>query len=148
LPFRPTASASIAAIDMASGAAISVAPVVRPKIGRDDLIARLALCALVAWLFVFMALPLWSLLSKSFQNRDGVFIGLTNYITYFSNPALSISIANSFYVSIATTLITIPLAFLYAYGLTRSCMKGKGVFRALALIPILAPSLLPAISFI
>jgi iron(III) transport system permease protein len=45
-------------------------------------------------------------------------------------------------------LITLSLAYVYAYALTRSAMPGKTVFKALALIPILAPSLLPAISLI
>ncbi|MCE2919953.1 MAG: putative 2-aminoethylphosphonate ABC transporter permease subunit, partial [Roseomonas sp.] len=40
------------------------------------------------------------------------------------------------------------LAFAYAYGLTRSCMAGKWLFRAVMLLPILAPSLLPALSLI
>src|SRR5204863_4484479 len=35
-----------------------------------------------------------------------------------------------------------------AYALTRSCMPGRAVFRMIALTPILAPSLLAAISFI
>ena len=43
---------------------------------------------------------------------------------------------------------SLPLAFIYAYALTRSDMRWKGLFQALALIPILAPSLLPAISLI
>ncbi len=42
----------------------------------------------------------------------------------------------------------LPLAFVYAYALQRSCMRWKGLFQALALIPILAPSLLPAISLV
>ncbi len=42
----------------------------------------------------------------------------------------------------------LPLAFIYAYALQRSCMRWKGLFQGLALIPILAPSLLPAISLI
>jgi iron(III) transport system permease protein len=46
------------------------------------------------------------------------------------------------------TLLTIPAAFLFAYALTRSCMPLKGVFRTIALTPLLAPSLLAAISFI
>ena len=35
----------------------------------------------------------------------------------------------------------LPLAFIYAYALQRSCMRWKGLFQALALIPILAPAL-------
>ncbi|HYN13381.1 MAG TPA: putative 2-aminoethylphosphonate ABC transporter permease subunit, partial [Burkholderiales bacterium] len=44
--------------------------------------------------------------------------------------------------------ITVPAAFVFAYALTRSCMPFKGTLRLIALIPLLAPSLLPAIAFI
>src|SRR3546814_9604135 len=86
------------------------------------------------------------MLSKSVEDRDGAFIGLVNYFSYFETPALAYSIQNSVFIAVISTLITIPLAFVYAYALTRSCMKGRAVFRGIALIPILAPSLLPAIS--
>ena len=46
------------------------------------------------------------------------------------------------------TLITVPVAFTFAYALTRSCMRFKPLLRNIALIPLLAPSLLSAISFI
>lgn len=94
----------------------------------------------------FMVLPLYFMLSRSLENRDGDFIGLANYVTYFSTPALSISATNSLTVAGLTMVICIALAFTYAYALTRSEMPLKGLFRALALIPILAPSLLPAIA--
>ena len=41
-----------------------------------------------------------------------------------------------------------PLAFTFAYALTRSAMPWKGAFRLVALTPILAPSMLAAISFV
>ncbi|MBL8704701.1 MAG: putative 2-aminoethylphosphonate ABC transporter permease subunit [Rhodospirillales bacterium] len=109
---------------------------------------RVGIALLICWLFFTIALPLWALLSKSFQNQDGQFVGLANFITYFSTPALFQSVWNSLYVAILSTVIVLPLAFAYAYALTRTCMKWKGLFQALALIPILAPSLLPAISLI
>ena len=45
-------------------------------------------------------------------------------------------------------MIVIPLAFTYAYALTRSRMPFKGLFYAGALLPLFAPSLLSAISLI
>ena len=42
----------------------------------------------------------------------------------------------------------IPLAFVYAYALTRSRMRFKGLFYAAAMLPLFAPSLLSAISLI
>ena len=46
------------------------------------------------------------------------------------------------------TLVTVPLAFGFAYALARSCIPAKGLFRTIALIPLLAPTLLSAISLI
>ena len=131
----------------AAPAATPAAPV-RRRLDRDDIVMRAALVLLILWMLVTLVLPLWALLSKSFQNQDGAFVGLDNYRLYFSTPALFQSVWNSVYVSVVTTAIVLPLAFVYAYALQRSCMRWKGLFQALALIPILAPSLLPAISLV
>lgn len=118
------------------------------KLDSDDWWMRLGVVLLAIWLGVSFALPLGTLFIKSFRDESGLWVGLSNYITYFSTPALTASLWNSLWISALTTLIVLPLAFLYAYALTRSAMRGKSVFKALALIPILAPSLLPAISLI
>ena len=109
---------------------------------------RAGIGLLIVWMLVTLVLPLWWLLSKSFQNQNGEFVGLANYIQYFSTPALFASVWNSLFIALLTTAIVLPLAFIYAFALQRSCMRWKGLFQALALIPILAPSLLPAISLI
>src|ERR1043166_8682787 len=119
-----------------------------PRISREAMVARTGVVLLVAWLLLSIALPLWALLSKSFQNQDGAFIGLANYLRYFSTPSLFNSIFNSIGVALATTTIVIPLAFIYAYALTRSRMRFKGLFYAAAMLPLFAPSLLSAISLI
>jgi hypothetical protein len=75
-------------------------------------------------------------------------IGLANYVRYFSTPSLFNSIFNSVWVALVTTIIVIPLAFSYAYALTRSQMRFKGLFYAAAMLPLFAPSLLSAISLI
>ena len=118
------------------------------RISRDALIMRIGVALLVIWLLLIIALPLWALLSKSFQNSNGQFVGLANYIRYFSTPTLYGSIINSVGVALITTVIVIPLAFTYAYALTRSRMPFKGLFYAAALLPLFAPSLLSAISLI
>ena len=108
----------------------------RVRVSREEWIMRLGILLLVAWLLLTIALPLWSLLSKSFQNASGQFVGLANYIRYFSTPTLFGSIFNSVGVAIVTTVIVIPLAFTYAYALTRSRMPFKGLFYAGAMLPL------------
>ena len=135
---------------MASHAQAVVAPAetLRPRLSRDDKIMRGFILLVGVWMVVVVLLPLYFMLSKSLENHGGDFIGLANYVSYFSTPALFYSIDNSLTIAAVTTSITISLAFIFAYALTRSCMIGKGVFRVVAMVPLLAPSLLPAISFV
>jgi iron(III) transport system permease protein len=124
------------------------APVVRPETGRDEWIMRALMGLIGLYLVVTLALPLWIMLSKSLYGPKGGFVGLANYVQYFSTPALVQSVYHSLFVSILSTAITVPLAFVYAYALTRSCLPRKGLFKSIALVPILVPSLLPGIALV
>ncbi|MET0193984.1 MAG: putative 2-aminoethylphosphonate ABC transporter permease subunit [Hyphomicrobiaceae bacterium] len=118
------------------------------RITAEDVVMRVAILALVVFLMLAIAMPLATLLSKSFQDSTGRFIGLANYARYFTTPSLVASLWNSFWVAVVATIIVVPLAFFYAYGLTRTRMRAKGFFLAVALLPLFAPSLLSAISLI
>jgi iron(III) transport system permease protein len=115
---------------------------------RDEWVLGIGIAIAVLWLLVTVALPLASLLIKSFLNANGGFVGLANYARYFETPSLVQSLLNSLAVGGLTTLIIIPLAFAYAYALTRTMLPLKPAFMALALLPLFTPSLLSAISFI
>jgi iron(III) transport system permease protein len=121
---------------------------VRVRVDRDEWLRRGLMAVIGLYLVVVLALPLAIMLAKSFQDTDLRWVGLANYRTYFATPALAASIRQSLLVSITSTLITVPLAFVYAYALTRSAMPAKGLFKTVALIPILVPSLLPGIALV
>lgn len=82
------------------------------------------------------------------QIRPASRLSLGNYGYYFSTPALRNSIRNSLFIALLTTAIVVPLAFAYAYGLTRTRLRWNGFFRLSAMVPILVPSLLPAIGLV
>lgn len=82
------------------------------------------------------------------QLRPMKFTGLDNFSNYFSTPALFNSIKNSLFIAVISTVITVTLAFWFAYALNRSCMRFKGAFRLIAMAPILVPSLLPGIALV
>lgn len=123
-------------------------PVVKARLSRDDWVMRAFIVGIGLWLVVTLLLPLYAMLSKSVQSKDGTFTGLANYIEYFSTPALFNSINNSFFIAITSTIITISLASVFAFVLARSSIPFKGFFKGAALLPLLAPSLLPGISFV
>ncbi len=126
----------------------AAAPLARPILSRDDWIMRWGMLVLGVWLSVAVVLPLYTLLSKGLEDHAGRFVGLANFAEFFATPVLFHSIYNSLTIAIISTVITITLAFVYAYALTRSCMPGKAIFKGIAMVPILAPSLLPAISLV
>ncbi len=123
-------------------------PSTKVGLSRDDLVMRGGVVLLAALLLVIVGLPLWALLAKGFEDRDGKFVGLANYISYFSTPALFNSALNSLHVAAVSTVIVVPLAFLYAYALTRTVLPVRWLFQGIALIPIFAPSLLPGLALI
>jgi iron(III) transport system permease protein len=103
---------------------------------------------LIALLIVCIVAPIMALLLKSLMDRDGRFIGLANFARYVGEPGLSIAIWNSISLSTLSTVLTIAIAFPYAFALHRSTIPCKGLFRVIMLMPLLAPSMLPAFGMI
>lgn len=120
----------------------------RPKLSADDWVMRALIVLAIAALLGTLILPLYSLLAKSMENASGEFIGLANFAQFLDNPILLNSIGNSLFIAVTVTVTTLVLTFMYAYALTRTCMPFKGFFNIVAMIPLLAPSLLPAISLV
>ena len=125
----------------------------RPASGRlrptaSDRVAALALAAVALVLLAFLAAPLAAILVQSVQDAEGRFLGLANFVAYAQTPALLQSLWNSLWVSAVVTAVAVPAAFVFAYAITRSCMPAKSLFRGITLIPLLAPTLLSAISLI
>ncbi|KXF83049.1 putative 2-aminoethylphosphonate ABC transporter permease subunit [Enterovibrio coralii] len=118
------------------------------RVSKDNLVLS-GILAIIATLFsLFLLFPLWSMLKKSVQNSDGEFVGMANFAEYLSSASVWTSLSNTLTLGVTVTTIVTLAAFGYAFALTRSCMPFKSVFKALGTAPILAPSLLPAISLI
>ncbi|MBW2408828.1 MAG: putative 2-aminoethylphosphonate ABC transporter permease subunit [Deltaproteobacteria bacterium] len=67
---------------------------------------------------------------------------------YMQESTLAQSVWNSLRVGLHTTVISVTLAFLYAYGIHRTLMVGKAFFRIVAMIPLFAPTMLYGLSLV
>ena len=101
-----------------------------------------------AFLLIFLAGPLAALGVKCFQDRYGNWIGTANFSAFLQAPNLIGATHHSLVIAVLTTIITLALAFPFAFGLTRISLPGKSLLRAIAQVPLLAPSLLPALSLV
>lgn len=113
--------------------------------GIDKAWQKGVLALLVMVLGVVVLWPLLTLFVRAFWDEQGHFAGLSNFIAYFSTPSLVQSFTNTLYISCMTTILAVALAFLFAYALTRTRMKGKAWFRSIALLPLFAPTMMHGI---
>jgi iron(III) transport system permease protein len=125
--------------------AFGVAP---SKGWSEALAARGGVILVAVALLVFLTLPLAMLLVRSVEDKTGAYVGLVNFAQYLSSSAFERSARNTLTFAALTTLLTVPLAFGFAYAIQRTCIPWKSLWRNIALIPILAPSMLAALSFI
>jgi iron(III) transport system permease protein len=135
---------------VAAGRAAAAIPdqLVRRRLDVERVIGAAGLVLFGAFLYVFLVWPMAQVLWRSLLANDGRFVGLANYARYVRTPAIAASITNSLTVSLVAMVITVGLAFVYAYALTRTRIPGRGVFRLVAMLPIFAPSLVSAIAFV
>ena len=113
---------------------------------NDRMITRITMGFLLAVLIFFMLYPVYDICKLSFF-KDGVFT-LRNYGAYFTNPRIFRSLTNSVYVSLVTTVITTVLAFFFAYGLTRTTIRGKNLLYTISTFPLIAPSIIQGLALI
>ncbi|WP_339489978.1 putative 2-aminoethylphosphonate ABC transporter permease subunit [Pseudomonas sp. EL_65y_Pfl2_R95] len=100
---------------------------------------------LLALLIVAVLLPLLAIFWRGFSGEGG---GLSAARELFASDNFRWLVSNSLKVSTTAALIVVPLAYLFAYALQRTLIAGKGLWRAISLLPLMAPSMLPGIALI
>ena len=102
-------------------------------------------------LFFFMLFPLLAILKLSFF-KGGEFavanFTLANFQRYFTTAYTVRALWHSLYVSIVTMIIVTVIIFFFAYGMTRTTIAGKGFFRNIIMMPLVAPSIVQALALI
>lgn len=121
---------------------------VKQKASLIDQIQKLLVILVVLGLVITLVLPLMQLILISMQDRDGNFIGLQNFINYFTTPNLIQPLYNTLFIATVTGVISVGLSFFYAYALTRTHMRFKTFFRYVAFIPLFAPTMMYGIGLV
>ncbi|MBB3223449.1 putative 2-aminoethylphosphonate ABC transporter permease subunit [Pseudoduganella umbonata] len=107
--------------------------------GADDRFAALLQWLCLAALLAFLVLPLLAILTRA---------GIADIARTVAEPRIQAAAWNSLAIAVATLALVLPAAFVVAFALTRSRIAGKPVLRLVCLAPLLAPSLMPAISLV
>ncbi|MGE6552671.1 putative 2-aminoethylphosphonate ABC transporter permease subunit [Bacillus mycoides] len=119
---------------------------IKRRIGKEEWIQRLLIIGMLLSFFIMLVLPLLQLFTQAFYDKDGAFVGFANFSKYFTTPTLVQSLQNTIWISGATTIISVTLAFAYAYAIARTNVFGKRVFQYIALLPLFAPTMMHGIA--
>ncbi len=99
-------------------------------------------------LAIALLLPLLAIFWRGFSDTAGQGGGLVAARELLSSEHFHWLLGNSLRVSLSVACIVVPLAYLFAYALQRTLIPAKGLWRGISLLPLLAPSMLPAIALI
>lgn len=103
---------------------------------------------LLALLLLAVLLPLLAIFWRGLGGDAGQGGGLDAATELFASANFRWLLGNSLSVGLSVALIVVPLAYLFAYALQRTLIPAKGLWRGISLLPLLAPSMLPAIALV
>ncbi len=101
-------------------------------------------------LLVFLTYPLglgiWLGLTDWKIGRDGVFIGLDNYLWLFDDAVFLLSVFNTFLYTVVASLVKFAVGLWLAMLLNNN-LPFKAFLRAIVLLPFIVPTVLSALVF-
>ncbi len=103
---------------------------------------------LLLLLLLAVLMPLLAIFWRGFSGEAGQGGGLQAAAELFASDNFRWLLGNSLTVAFSVALIVVPLAYLFAYALQRTLIPAKGLWRGISLLPLLAPSMLPAIALV
>lgn len=114
----------------------------------DSLFLNAGRLLLLAFLLLAVLAPLLAIFWRGMAPDVAQGGGLSAAVELFSSDSFHWLLGNSLKVSLAVTLLVVPLAYLFAYALQCTLIPGKAVWRGVSLLPLLAPSMLPGIALV
>ncbi|MDR1862827.1 MAG: iron ABC transporter permease [Treponema sp.] len=122
--------------------------------GRNDMTMLLrqpllfaVVCMVFALLLVFVALPIFNVFKMGSTDGDDRFT-LGNFVSILASSAERQTFFNSMKLGIIVAVIATIMGYLFAFAVTRTEMKGKKFFKAIATLPIISPPFILSLSII
>lgn len=117
-----------------------------PRLARADLAIGATALVVLALLLLFVVWPVVRVLALSFVGPAG--LGLEQYAAFFRTWRLLRILVNSLVVAAVSTVITVGLALILAYAVTRTTVPGKRFLSLMSLLPLISPPFLVSLAFI
>ena len=114
------------------------------RLARVDPVLGVTAAIVLALLLVFVVWPVLRVLAMSVAGP----LGLGQYAAFFSSWRLARILVNSLVVSAVSTVLTVSIAGVLAYAVTRTTIPGKRFVSLMSLLPLISPPFLVSLAFI
>jgi iron(III) transport system permease protein len=116
------------------------------RLARAELAVGATAAVVLMLLVTFVVWPVVRVLALSVVTSTG--IGLAQYAAFFSTGRLFRIVVNSLVVSAVSTALTVTVALILAYAVTRTTVPGKRFLSLMSLLPLISPPFLVSLAFI
>src|SRR5437660_798200 len=113
---------------------------------KTEVVVAATVAAILLLLLAFVLSPVLRVLATSLAGPAG--LTLANYAEFFSSWRLLRILVNSLVVSTVSTVITVAVALVLAYSVTRTDIPGKRFVSLMSLLPLISPPFLVSLAFI
>src|SRR5438309_11969611 len=113
---------------------------------KTEVVVAATVAAILLLLLAFVLWPVLRVLATSLAGPAG--LTLANYAEFFSSWRLLRILVNSLVVSTVSTVITVAVALVLAYSVTRTDIPGKRFVSLMSLLPLISPPFLVSLAFI
>jgi iron(III) transport system permease protein len=117
-----------------------------PRLAQADLVVTATAAAIFVLLVTFVVWPVVRVLALSLSGPGG--LTLANFHAFFGTWRLFKILLNSLAVSAVSTVITVLIALVLAYAVTRTTVPGKRFLSLMSLLPLISPPFLVSLAFI
>lgn len=114
----------------------------------EGLIERLLIIGMLLFFFIFLFMPIVMMFGHAFEDDLGNYVGLENFRTYFATPTLAGSLWHSLTVSLITAALSTLTGLLFAYGITRTNIRGGRFYRYAALLSLFVPTMVHGMALV
>src|SRR5436190_1576000 len=111
------------------------------RLARVEPVLGVTAATVLALLLAFVVWPVVRVLALSVAGPRG----LAQYAAFFSSWRLARILVNSLLVSAVSTLITVAVAVVLAYAVTRTTVPGKRFVSLMSLLPLISPPFIVSI---
>jgi iron(III) transport system permease protein len=122
--------------------------------GRNDMAMLLRQPLLLAtilltflMLLVFVMLPIFNVFRMGTTDSEGRFT-IGNFISILAASSERETFFNSMKLGLVVAIIATAMGYLFAFAITRTEIRGKGFFKAIATLPIISPPFILSLSII